>query len=110
MTKDKIHPKVFKFLCGEISKCITDEDRLALLKQYPHELKVVLDNDCSWMDFIKDIDDVVEATFKEEGDNGNGYDVYHDEMGNAMGFHYYHGWTDGVIDLFTFFGITAHPC
>lgn len=69
-----------------------DKDRIKYLHDHKDVLKVVLDNDASWVEFI------------EEGD----YDT--DEDGKLKYFSQWFGNDDLVYDLFEFIGITAEGC
>lgn len=73
----------------------TDLERLAFLKEQKGNLKVVLDNDCTMVEF-----DEIEDEEKSEAISEIELEQFDD----------YHGWTDAVIELFEFAGITAESC
>jgi hypothetical protein len=73
----------------------TDLERLAFLKEQKGNLKVVLDNDCTMVEF-----DEIEDEEKTEAISEIELKQFDD----------YHGWTNAVIELFEFAGITAESC
>lgn len=73
----------------------TDMERLYFLKEQKGNLKVVLDNDMTMVEFDEIEDEEKEDQIREI---------------ELESFDYYHGWTDGVIQLFEFAGITAESC
>ena len=73
----------------------TDLERLAFLKEQKGNLKVVLDNDCTMVEF-----DEIEDEEKSEAISEIELEQFDD----------YHGWADAVIELFEFAGITAESC
>lgn len=88
--------KQAKDLAKEYNKITKDIDRLKFLQKNKETMKVVLDNDCSMVAFITD----VETTEEED-------DICSIDLNN---FEDCHGWGDGNILLFEFAGITAESC
>jgi len=84
--------KQAKRLAADYNKCITDLERLRFL-QDEQNLTVILDNDTTMVGFVLDnVDDEIESEVMDIDMNS---------------FDDYHGWTDGVIQLFRFTGINA---
>ena len=87
--------KEAKELARQYNAIKTDLERLAFLKEYRWAMTVVLDNDMTMVEFREvgdeDLNDVIEDIELNEFDN-------------------YHGWTDGVVELFRFAGITCETC
>jgi len=81
--------------------CKTDEERLSVIKRHSDDLMVRLDNDMSWIEFYGD---EYEELSSEEKDTVNRL------ISENNSFKYFHGYTDGVVDLFRFAGITAESC
>jgi len=73
----------------------TDLQRLVYLKDQKGNLKVVLDNDCTMVEF----DEIRGREILE----------YVSEI-ELKQFDNYHGWTDAIVQLFEFAGITAETC
>ena len=73
----------------------TDLERLVFLKEQKGNLKVVLDNDCTMVEF-----DEIEDEEKSEAVSEIELESFDD----------YHGWTNAVVELFEFAGITAESC
>jgi len=89
--------KQAKELAKQYNAIKTDKERLQFLKEQKGNLKVVLDNDCTMVDFdIIAVDDEVQ----EEAIGDISLESFDD----------YHGWTDAVVELFEFAGITAEQC
>lgn len=84
--------KQAKELAARYNKCTTDIERLKFLQNEP-DLMVVLDNDATMVAFVTD--DMDEELFEKVVDIDLDY------------FDDYHGWTDGVVELFKFAGINA---
>lgn len=92
--------KQAKELAKEYNKIKKDKDRLSFLRDHKDTMKVVLDNDCTMVNFIWDdesMDDDIE-------------DKMYDIDSSLESFDGYHGWTDSVVELFEFAGITAEQC
>ena len=89
--------KQAKELAKNYNAIKTDKERLKFLKEHPDSLKVVLDNDLTMVEFNLIIvdDDVQEEAIAEIKLND---------------FDNYHGWTDAVVELFEFAGISAETC
>lgn len=77
--------KQAKELAKEYNGIESDLERLGFLAKHPGEFKVVLDNDCTSVEFniVCVDDDVQEEAIAEIRLND---------------FDEYHGWTDGVLD------------
>lgn len=84
--------KQAKDLAAQYNKCVTDLERLRFLQDEP-DMKVILDNDLTMVEFI--VDDTDEYL----------HDLVMEIDLNS--FENYHGWTDGVVELFRFAGINA---
>ncbi len=76
----------------------TDKERLVFLKEQKGNMKIVLDNDITMVEFdlIGGCDD------EEQEEIIAGIEL--------KDFDNYHGWTDAVVQLFEFAGITAETC
>ncbi len=88
-----------KELADKFNSLKTDRERLVFLKEHNDVMKVVCDNDQTMVEFIQP------STMDDE--------VFEDmceELYPLEDFDNYHGWTDGIIELFEFAGITAETC
>ncbi len=83
-------------IAGKYNALKTDRERLSFLKENNEYLKVVLDNDQTMVNFI------TKKTAKEL--NAALCDI------NLNDFDKFHGWEEGVIELFEFAGITVEGC
>lgn len=84
-------------IAKEYNKLKTDLDRLQFIKEQGDNLKVILDNDCTSVEFhVIAVEDEV-----QEEAIGNI---------NLNSFDEYHGWGEGNVELFKFAGIFAEPC
>lgn len=86
-----------KALAKEYNKIKTDRERLEFLKQNNGKLKVVLDNDCSHVEF--DLDTTIDEDLQD--------DIISIPLNR---FYDHHGWTNAVVELFEFAGIKAETC
>lgn len=88
--------KQAKGLAKKFNALKTDKQRLVFLKEQHGNMRVVLDNDCTMVGFNLDgfEDEVYELVIDIELDT----------------FDEYHGWTDGVVELFKFAGIDVETC
>lgn len=91
--------KQAKQILKEFNAIKTDLGRLKYIKDHSTELKVVLDNDLSMVNFnlISVDDDVQEEAISELDSQLNNFDEYH-------------GWGEGNVLLFKFAGIDAEAC
>lgn len=88
--------KEAKEIAKSYNKIKTDYKRLEFLKENQGKLKVVLDNDCTMVEFdLDEIDEDFQDTIAEIELNS---------------FDDYHGWTDAIVELFQFAGIKAEQC
>lgn len=81
-------------LVKQFNKCKTDKDKYKFIIAHNKDFKVVLDNDYTWAELIKDKRD------------RNGNSIY----GELDGFNEYVGWDDGVFTLFELLGIKSEGC
>ena len=89
--------KEAKEIAKKYNKIKTDYERLEFIKQNQGKLIVVLDNDCTMVDF--DFDKSIDEDLQD--------DIVSIDLNN---FDDYHGWTDAVVELFKFAGIKAEQC
>lgn len=91
----------YEIIGKQVCHCKNDEQRLQVLKEFPKDIMVRLDNDVSWIQFHGSC---------YENLNGHEQDFLYDLIAESSTFRYYHGNRDGVVDLFKFAGITAGFC
>lgn len=87
--------KEAKEIANKYNSLNTDLERLAFLKEQKGTLFAYLDNDCTMVRF-------------EEIEDEEIYEIIDDIKLNN--FDEWHGWEDGVIELFEFAGIRAEKC
>lgn len=87
----------YKGLAEKWNKLSEDKDRLIFCKHHRADVKVVLDNDCSMMEFQG-----FEHLSESEQDAIVALDLEQ--------FEHYHYWSEGCLILFEFAGIDAESC
>ena len=87
--------KEAKEIAKKYNSLNTDLKRLAFLKEQKGTLYLYLDNDCTMVKFEEIDDEDIDEKISEI---------------NLNDFDKWHGWEDGVIELFEFAGIRAEQC